>query len=64
MSVLRSVSPIHLDYLRNTARIMRDRGLSRGQILDALERHNLSYGPQQLPRSELLTIVDRSMEAL
>lgn len=54
----------HLDFLRNTARVLRDRSMSRGQILEALEQRNVSYGPYQVPRSELLQIVDNVMGAM
>ena len=53
----------HLDYLRNTARVLRDRGMSRGQILETLEQQNMSYGPSKLSRFEILDIINKSMEA-
>jgi hypothetical protein len=53
----------HLDFLRNTASLLRDRGMSQGQILQTLEQRNVDYGPNKLSRFELLEIVRNAMEA-
>ncbi len=54
----------HRDFLRGTASVMRDRGMSKGQILDVLEQRNLAYGTERLARFELLEIVDNALGAL
>ena len=53
----------HLNFLRNTASLLRDRGMEYGQILEALEQRNLTYGPARLSRFELVDIVQKAMEA-
>lgn len=53
----------HRDFLRGTASVLRDRGMAKGQILEALEQRNLAYGTERLSRFELLEIVENAMEA-
>ncbi len=53
----------HLNYLRTTASLMRDKGMSQGQILQTLEQRNMAYGPSQLSRHELLEIIHNAMGA-
>lgn len=49
----------HRDYLTSTARLMWERQMSKGQILEILEQRNIAYGPTRFSRAELLEIVDR-----